>query len=545
MESTLRIKVTLGEDTRRISLPLGSDWAQLRAILASRFDIAAAIPLSLKWTDEDGDLITIADDCDLREALSFVPPHQTLRLYLSTAPKAAAEPSDAISALRSLNSALQLEASEETLKELAQGLSTAAPFLKELLASQQQQKQHRACFFPFPGFGGFPCGQRQQRREQKEDDGLVRHWGITCDKTGMHPIVGMRYKKSGEDYDLCEAEFAKLSAEEQQLYERIEKPLVQHWGVTCDNTGMHPIVGVRFNKKGEDYDLCEAEFNKLSAEEQQLYERIETPRKRITRCGPRRGGCGPCGPQSSKPLIQEGEDFPAAPLDFGARGPGVAQLQKQFIELGLLHPAAIRCGVGFYGPFTRRAVAELQEALGMEVTGTFDDKVRTHLVEQLASMRGQVVAAPEEKVAEEKVAEEKVAEEKVAEDEVVEVEIPVEVEEKVVEEEPVPVSDAQVEADERAALLIAMGFSEQEVSGALEATKGSLERAADWLFVARAEAHEEQEEDQEIFPAEWEGFVEDLKEMGFEEEKAREALKQVDGQLKDAIKALVVAERGA
>jgi len=33
--------------------------------------------------------------------------------------------------------------------------------------------------------------------------------------------------------------------------------------------------------------------------------------------------------------------------------------------------------------------------------------------------------------------------------------------------------------------------------------------------------------------------------MGFKEEKAREALKQVDGQLKDAIKALVVAERGA
>merc|ERR1719399_1766821 len=467
MESTLRIKVTLGDDTRRISLPLGSDWAQLRSILASRFELAAATPLSLKWTDEDGDLITIADDCDLKEALSFVPSQQTLRLYLS-APKAAAEPSDAISALRSLNSALQLEASEETLKELAQGLSTAAPFLKELLAAQQQQQQHGACFFPFPGFGGFPCGQRQQRRQQQEDDGLVRHWGITCDKSGMHPIVGIRFKKTGEDYDLCEAEFAKLSAEEQQLFER-----------------------------------------------------IETPRRRFMRCGPRRGGCGPCGPQSSKPVVPVGEDFPAAPLDFGARGPGVAQLQKQFIELGLLHPAAIRCGAGFYGPFTRRAVAELQEALGMEVNGTFDDKVRDHLVEQLASMRGQVADVPEVKVAEEKVVEEEIpAEEK----------IPAEVVEEEVAEEVVvvPVDAAQVEADERAALLIAMGFSEQEVSGALEATKGSLERAADWLFVARAEAKEEEEEQQQqqVFPAEWEGFVEDLKEMGFEEEKARVALKQ-------------------
>jgi len=49
-----------------------------------------------------------------------------------------------------------------------------------------------------------------------------RHWGVTCDKTNQ-PIVGLRYHKRGADYDLCEAEFKKLSLLEQAGFERIEK----------------------------------------------------------------------------------------------------------------------------------------------------------------------------------------------------------------------------------------------------------------------------------------------------------------------------------
>merc|ERR1712196_465981 len=46
---------------------------------------------------------------------------------------------------------------------------------------------------------------------------------IICDKTNQ-PIVGVRYHKTGEDYDLCEAEFQKLSPLDQAAFERIEKP---------------------------------------------------------------------------------------------------------------------------------------------------------------------------------------------------------------------------------------------------------------------------------------------------------------------------------
>ena len=43
-----------------------------------------------------------------------------------------------------------------------------------------------------------------------------------------------------------------------------------HLGVFCDRSGMNPIVGNRFTMKG--YDLCEAEFIKLAADERRMYE---------------------------------------------------------------------------------------------------------------------------------------------------------------------------------------------------------------------------------------------------------------------------------
>jgi len=68
-----------------------------------------------------------------------------------------------------------------------------------------------------------------------------------------------------------------------------------HWGVECDVSGMCPIVGKRFQKRGENYDLCLAEFSKLSADEQALYDCIEAPAH-----GPRGGG-GSGPPPAERP----------------------------------------------------------------------------------------------------------------------------------------------------------------------------------------------------------------------------------------------------
>jgi hypothetical protein len=51
------------------------------------------------------------------------------------------------------------------------------------------------------------------------------HPSIICDRSGMHPIVGMRYHLRGKNYDLCQAEFDELDADEQEEYEAIQPPV--------------------------------------------------------------------------------------------------------------------------------------------------------------------------------------------------------------------------------------------------------------------------------------------------------------------------------
>lgn len=50
------------------------------------------------------------------------------------------------------------------------------------------------------------------------------HPSVECDVSGMFPLVGSRYHKKGQDFDLCEAEFLKLPDEEKAFFERIDRP---------------------------------------------------------------------------------------------------------------------------------------------------------------------------------------------------------------------------------------------------------------------------------------------------------------------------------
>ena len=51
------------------------------------------------------------------------------------------------------------------------------------------------------------------------------HHGVTCSVSGMCPIVGPRFKKKDANYDLCEAEFAKLGPEQQAAFVRSDRGL--------------------------------------------------------------------------------------------------------------------------------------------------------------------------------------------------------------------------------------------------------------------------------------------------------------------------------
>jgi len=85
---------------------------------------------------------------------------------------------------------------------------------------------------PVEAFGGgatlLHCLQRLREtsplRAQLTPRELGYHPGVTCDRTGMSPILGDRYKLDGENYDVCEAEYLEMDAAERATYTRIAPP---------------------------------------------------------------------------------------------------------------------------------------------------------------------------------------------------------------------------------------------------------------------------------------------------------------------------------
>ena len=71
-----------------------------------------------------------------------------------------------------------------------------------------------------PGFKASIAGGGNGVRERPPDI----HDGFCCDKSGVDPIVGIRWHLRDQDYDLCQAEYDKLSEEEKAQYDPIEPP---------------------------------------------------------------------------------------------------------------------------------------------------------------------------------------------------------------------------------------------------------------------------------------------------------------------------------
>jgi len=250
--------------------------------------------------------------------------------------------------------------------------------------------------------------------------------------------------------------------------------------------------------------------------------------------------------------FEEAVELPAAPLSRGARGPAVAQLQDALIQAGLMngsHPY-IRFGKGTFGPYTTQTIAAIQrEQLRVEPTGQYDEAVRGYLLATLGGVpveeEGESAALPTKPAA--APTKPAAADLEPSKDSPTPAQANEELEDEEVEEvnqvEQIEVEHTRFEAvaaatdptATRRLLLLEMGFDEDEVATALHATQGSLDNAAEWLFVAR--------EAKASFPEEWHGLIEDLVEMGFDEASSKDALKRADGALKGAIKALVLMER--
>mmetsp|Transcript_54468 Transcript_54468/g.80851 ORF Transcript_54468/g.80851 Transcript_54468/m.80851 type:complete len:848 (+) Transcript_54468:172-2715(+) len=203
--------------------------------------------------------------------------------------------------------------------------------------------------------------------------GVPVHRGVMCDVTGMKPIIGTRYNLVGADYDLCQWAYDQLSDDDKANYQAMEVDSSPHFwhrrcrrqngnwrhgrhhgrhghghehrgrgrnhcwrrrrgddaeedasaadqvhtGFTCDMSGMSPIVGRRWHKIGHNYDLCDAEYQKLGDEEKANYvlapapgavPPFKCPRGFFGGMCPRGGfgGPGPFGPPHGPPPFGAG-----------------------------------------------------------------------------------------------------------------------------------------------------------------------------------------------------------------------------------------------
>lgn len=147
----LTLKLVRGEEIRKLpSVP--ASFPQLQSVLR---DLYGSSNFAVKYQDDEGDLITVASDQELREAQQTVS-GLSLKLFLTP-----------------------LQPSPDSLPKPEGCLSHPKSKLKDLLHSQ------------VTGNAGFPAP--------------AVHDHVTCDGCGQYPLVGVRYKCTVcPNFDYCE-----------------------------------------------------------------------------------------------------------------------------------------------------------------------------------------------------------------------------------------------------------------------------------------------------------------------------------------------------
>ena len=124
-----------------------------------------------------------------------------------------------------------------------------------------------------------------------DDSGEVGvHFGITCDGSGVSPIVGRRYKMIDEDYDLCEAVYKQLSADDAAKFELVPPPRAGDPAAERARRGerrppRHHVRRLRrvpdrraaVQDEGHDFDLCEEQFAQLDDDDRVKFELVAPP----------------------------------------------------------------------------------------------------------------------------------------------------------------------------------------------------------------------------------------------------------------------------
>jgi hypothetical protein len=117
------------------------------------------------------------------------------------------------------------------------------------------------------------------------DDGKLYFWEWRSDKRGEHSRTPKmcdsqsiaKVASSAWRISVLTMQGEVASFMDECCHCHVDPPSTLHRGVTCDKSGMNPLVGTRFKLAGKNYDVCEAEFKKLKPEEKVKYVKIAYP----------------------------------------------------------------------------------------------------------------------------------------------------------------------------------------------------------------------------------------------------------------------------
>jgi len=198
---TIKVSFAPTNEIRRIAHgDKSATFSQLKQTLAEFWGDHTFV---LAYNDEDGDKVTVSSEADWAEALCVAEAVQCRVFKLQAHPGTSARRQACL---------LAQQQGQGAPSSSNRALLLAPP---ARIAPASNSASKTAC----PPF------------LSSSSTSLAVHPGITCDKSGMSPIVGPRFHVLGNDYDVCQAEFDKLPETERLLFVKIDRP--GHSPVPC------------------------------------------------------------------------------------------------------------------------------------------------------------------------------------------------------------------------------------------------------------------------------------------------------------------------
>jgi len=400
--------------------------------------------LELFWTDEENDIISIKTNADFEEALRSATGTPKLSIRPATEPV-----TEAAAVLVDTKTEPMPKSGPEpvTAPEIKSKLGSAPDSVIEPVAAPEIDAKPEPIPESVPEAAATPeCRPKPElattalpKSERFTDTGDGIHHGVICDRSGMHPIVGMRWHMVGVDYDLCDAEFQQLPEGAKASFEAIPypgahpvpyeidaaesehseplytaKPPTDEPHETGSDRGVDDgVIAFELPGFGEatfDPAALGGVFREVAEQVQARLGSMQPLRNRENKHGKKHGGwckkgkhghgkkhgfdckkgkrkCRYGGGMHGQPhrwnqwrkqaLVGLGAEMvPTGPVGPGDYGPGVAQLQIALIKIGALDEDAISWKQGWFGPRTCTAIAELQARYKLGgESGVFDDAV--------------------------------------------------------------------------------------------------------------------------------------------------------------------------